>query len=692
MPDYKSTSEEGKEPASELIETEEAKEYPEYSEDEKKYIGGIVVRLRDAKMNRDQKHPEFNNKNYIEQYNENERIANTYLPGKKFDGDIDIASGTVEQKLFAVLSEMNRLSLEPQVIAYDQNNNELVMLGRAMSDVINDTSERDLDKELRLARQIELMKQGTVYVQETWSKEYKAEKKFDKKRIGQVKGISWETKFELAFEGPRRKILYGPGVYLGNIRTMGPMREQPYIFTHQLTTYAEAKSRYGCMNKDGSAMWERWEYVTKTRVQGLSGDLLNTEAFNTSINRAWGLTDIQEGWVEEIHYQDRFNNEYQIFLNGVAMLPVGFPLSAISPGGEYNVEKQMYQMINPFFAYGRSFVMKVREQSDIIDELLRLLILKTRKSIHPPYANRSGRVISPKVLMPGRITMGINADDLQPIGMESQGATSSEFQMFKILSEKLDENTVSRQFTGMQGRSGTTAFEVATLQKQAEKVLGLTLFACTMLEIKIAYRRLDNVLENWFEPTGTQLDEARGQIAPKYRSTSRAGVNLGNEGTGIRQVQGTDVTPPPGAIREQELVQGAPEGMDRKKAGMPPLKKIYVNAPELRKARLLWYIDIESEEKDTSNTKKLMFREELNDIMALINLGAQPNVDELESTHALIWNRQKDKLFASSSQRQPAQAAAGSSAAGQGTVKPAGGPGVALPPNMGAAVAMSPGQ
>jgi len=674
---------------SEVVEDKKV-ETPKYDHEELEQITSIVRRLFMAKQDRDQIHPEFNNKNFVEQYNENERIANTYVKGKKFDGDIEIASGTVEQKMLAVLSEINRLSLSPQVIAYDENNNELVALGQAITDIILMTEENDDDREMKLARQIELLKQGHVFIEECWSREYKYEKKFDKRNIGKVKMAEWTTKIKKVYEGPRRKILYAPGVYLGNIRTAGPMREQPFIFTHKLTSYEEAKTRYGSMNPDGTYIWERWAHVPNHRINGLNSEMISTQAptgdyanqrINTdTINNAWGLSDVKAGQLEEIHYQDRVNDEYQIFLNGVAMLPVGFPLSAISPNGEYTVEKQILQIINPFFAYGRSFVMKVREQSDILDELLRLLILKTRKSIHPPYANISHRVISSKVLMPGRITMGIDANALQPIGAESQGATASEYQMFKLLQDKIDENTVSRQFSGQQGNSGTTAFEVATLQKQAEKLLSLTIFACTMLEMKIGYQRLFNLLENYFDPVDTVFEDARSAIVNKYRTTTRSTSLGGTKGQGIRQVIPTDDMPVPGAIRSQEQLTGA-GGTTRAKAGLPPLKRIYIDPDMLRKARLLWYIDIDTQPKETSNAKKILFREELNDIMMLMNIGSQPNVSELENLHAVVWNRPKDKVFASQRAMSPQMAQSAQAGSPDTGRKMPGGPGVAAPPN-----------
>jgi hypothetical protein len=643
---------------------------PDYSNEEKLQMDALMMRLHQAQMDRDKSHPEFNNQTYIQNYENNERIANTFVAGKKFEGDIQIASGTVEQKMFAVLAEINRLALTPQVLAFNEESEELVSLGHAMTDVLFETSKReDPMDEKRLVRQLELLKQGHVFVQELWTKRWKTVKKgVDKSQIGKFKGVDWTSQLELAWSGPERQILYGPGVFIGNIREPD-MKKQPFIYTHKITSYSEAKSRYGQKNPDGTDVWERWQYVQKVRRQ----NIVSTTTIDNSMNNAWTLTQVGLDEVEEVHYQDKFNNEYQIFLNGVPMLPIGFPLSVISPGGEYNIEKQIFQYINPFFAYGRSFVARVKEQSDILDELLKLLIIKTRKSIHPPYANSSGRVISSRVLMPGRITMGIDASSLQAIGQEGQGVISSEFQMYKLLQDNIDENTVSKQFTGSQGKAGQTATETNILQSQAQKVLSLTIFSATMLEGKLGYLRLWNVLENYFEPLDTRYNRASQKIEEVFRVTTRRNVKLddGDDGFGIRQTVPTaGELPDSESVREQELftdVPEPPEGVKKKtrqQLGLPPIKVIYLNPERLKAAKLYWYIDVDTKEKETSNVEKLMFREELADIAMLMRMGSVPNLEALESSHALIWNRPKDKMF--KSVPEPSAIAGGAQAMGGG--------------------------
>jgi len=621
------------------------------SKTEEEYLGRMAWRLLIAKNDRDQKHPEFNDRTLVEFYEDNEKVANTYIesssdPLKDVNGDIVISSGTVEQKLNTLVSEIVRLNLTPEVRSFDKNNRELTDLGVALTDIILKTNEIENDEENKIIRTTELLKQGTVFIQERWDKVYKKVKTgVDKNSIGKMSGVNWKTKLEKVFEGPTKKILYLPGVYLGNIREY-TIKRQPFIFTLNVSSYDEIKSRYGGKDKDGKYIWDRWENVPSYLAELLS------ETTMENIHGGFSLYNSKEGLVEEIHYQDAVNNEFQIFLNGVPMLPEGFPLSAVTPDGEYNIEKQVLQVINPHFAYGRSFTAKTKYFAALIDEILKLLVLKTRKSVHPPYANISGRVISPKSLMPGRITMGIDPNSLVPIGQEGQGATSAEYQMLKELRDGLDRVTVSPQMEGLQSKSGTTALEVSVLAKQAQKVIYLAILASMFLEQKLGYLRLNNILANYFNPIDTEFDEAKQKIKNIYRRTSRR-TGIEGRGNGIREVIASDGEDIPDSfgIMDMEDFEGTPEpaGGERRRTrdelGMEPIKKIFLNREELLKNKYLFHVQVETREKDTSITSRRMFREELLDIATLVRFGSIPNVTELEEKHSQVWGGRKEKLF-----------------------------------------------
>lgn len=625
----------------------------EYSDAENTYIGKILARMMQAKMARDTVRIEFNGNSYLTWFRNNEIIANTTIIRDSTNKDLPVYSGTVEQKLLAILAEVNRLNLTGEVRVFDEENTELQELGIAITDIVHKTEEIEEqislpNQEKKLMRQLELLKQGTVFIQDNWIKKWKTQKNIKGKFEGKIKGVDWSQKLEKIFDGPVREVLYGPGVYLGDIRKFGIRGVQPFIFTMKISSYEETKSRFGNKDKEGKYIWERWENVPRQRVQMVD----NFNISNISMGLGWSLTELDQDTVEEIHYQDEINDEYQIFLNGIAMLPVGFPLSAITPNGIFNVEMQVLQVINNFFAYGRSFIAKTEQLSKLLDEMIRLLLIKTRKSIHPPYANISGKVISEKSLMPGAISMGIDPGALVAIGQEGQGATASEYQMLKELREDIDRVTVGPQFQGQAGKSGTTAFEVNTLQKQAEKSLTLIIFAMGMMEKKLTWLRASYIFAHYFEPIGTKVDETRDKLVNVYRTLSIK-TPITDRGAGIRKIMPVenmeDMTSED--IYNQEEYSGTPEPMDghrrytRSELGMDPLQHLYISTDILNNCKYIFFTEVESKPRDTSENAKLMFREELRDIQALQMMGSMPNVQEFEASHALLWNKRKEKLF-----------------------------------------------
>jgi len=642
------------EPKSVLLKDYIAPPAIDYSDKESEYVGRILNRIMTAKNVRDTVKIEFNGMTYLQWFKNNEIIANTTIIRDKANQELPVFSGTVEQKLLTILSEVNRLNLTGETRVFDKEDNELVELGMAITDIVHKTEEIEGDLEKKLIRQMELLKQGTVFIQDNWVKRWQTKKTLNKKFDGKIKGVEWESKLEKVFDGPERNVLYGPGVYLGNIREF-EIKKQPYLFTMKTASYEECKTRFGEKDKEDKYVWERWENVPRRRVSMVDVDTLT----NMTMGGGWSITDLEQDMVEEIHYQDQINDEYQIFLNGIPMLPVGFPLSAITPEGMFNIEKQVLQVINPFFTYGRSFIAKTEQLSRLLDEMIRLLLIKTRKSIHPPYANISGKVISEKSLMPGAISMGIDPGALVAIGTEGQGATASEYQMLRELREDIDRVTVSPQIQGQSGKSGTTAYEVQLLQQQAEKNLTLIVFAMGLLEKKCQWIRTQYVIANYFEPVGTTVDEMRNDFKKIYRTMSSK-TQLADRGAGIRQVIPHDNSMPMSGqdVFNQEEYSDTPMPTDgyrrrtREELNMDPLQILYVNVDILKNNKYIFFTEVESKPRDTSVNAKLMFREELRDIQALMNMGSQPNVAELEKSYSVIWNKRKEKLFGKAMSQQ----------------------------------------
>lgn len=602
------------------------------------YYSYLVNRLRKAQEARDTTHAEFGYRTYLKDYERKEKIANTFLEPKKNKSEKPLSTGTIETKLNALASHINNLNLMPTVYAFDKNNRQLRELGTAFTDVMEVTMEHDGgdpggDKEKRLLRQRDLLKQGTVFVQEAYLTKYEMKKRLRKAYGGEFSNFAgYEEKLEKVFEGCSRDLLYGPNVYLGDI-TQYSINDQPYLFTVETMSYDVAQTIYGG--------FENWKFVRP----GMVTDTASTEGSQlggrTIYEQKFRLTSLKNNQVEIIKYQAQPDDEYAIMINGVLLTPAGFPLSAVSDGGRYNITKQVLYPINGQFAYGQAFITSggVYEVARALDNMLSLFELKTRKSITTPYVNITNRVIPPEVLDPGNISMGIAPNALQPIGTEGQGVTSSEYQIFKELQDTIEKSTVSNIFQGQQAKSGATATEILEVQRQAKVSLGLIIAACTFLEMKIAYLRLWTIQAKWMEPTGTYSDGSRS-----YRSVSRE-TNIPKAGRGERMVILSDVLPPPQVVRMLSL-------QDEQKKQMP-VRRYYLNPQLVRDSQILWRIIVEPKEEETSAFHTLRFREMLGDALSIMQMGVSPNVDGITDEFGAVYNTDKAKFFSANRPQQP---------------------------------------
>lgn len=640
---------------------------PELSAKQVEYQTFLEQRITYAQEARDRQWPEFSDKTYLEQYQNNEKIANTYLEKKKNDEDVQIATGTIESKLNTLLSHIDNLNLAPEIRAFDKDDVPLRELGTAFTDIFDRLAEHDGgidggDMEKRLLRQKDLMKQGTVFVQDKWCTKSKAQKTLKRKFDGKFNFDAWDTAWKPYYTGPDRVLLYGPNVYLGDI-TQFSMDDQPYVFTLETMSYDTAKSMFG--------KFEMWKFVKPGMPPSPVMTASGTVGGRTIYDGKFRMTTLKETQVEVIKYQDPTRDEFQIQVNGIMLLPIGFPLSAVTPGGKINIAKQVLYPINPQFAYGKSFVSSgdVYELSKILDEMISLFVMKTRKSITPPYLNLSGKIISRRVLAAGSISQGIPAGALQPIGQEGQGVTQGEFAVYKELLTRIESSTIGPGFQGQYAGSNTTATEVLEVQRQAKLALGIIISACTMLEVKLGYLRLPLVIANYFEP----IDEISGEDGTrkkKYRETSRE-TDIDGAGTGTRRIIPTDdELPTKEEVRQLEI-------MDENEYGYPS-QRIYISPKALRAIQVRWQVIVVPKERNSSAYEKLLFRETIADAIALYNLGAIPNIDGLQTQLAKVYEVDRNSLFGEASEMQqpmmpemPGSPGAGGMTPGAGSAAPA---------------------
>jgi len=618
---------------SEAVAVLESATIPDYSEEETAYRSLLIKELTEARLQWNSAHRELNDMNGQEYYDSNLRAANSYIPPKKNSEDTRIVTGTTEEKSSTLLSALLNYNLEADILAFDEENLEIDELGANMEDLIKKSRElEDYDARRPLLYK-ELLDQGTVFVEELWIEETKIEKKLkdvDWSSGVKIKNIKWTEKDAPGFVGCQTRLIRGDKVILGNMHEF-EIKKQALVATIDVVPYAQAEAIY--------KGWERFAFVPKHVVR--------TVETEDSSYRSWTLEQQKEGFVEILKVYKPFSNEFMIMLNGVMMLPCGFPLSAISPSGELPIAKGDVYPISQFFALSKSIPSKTKVDQEVLDEFLKLIILKTRKSFMPPMANNTGRVLSRKIFNAGEITNQVDPSKLQPIG-DVQGVSQSEFAAYQFIKNLVDQKSVSPAFMGDSEAGRQTATEILELKKQQMMKLGLAIYGVIAFEKQLAWLRIYNILANYTKKQDTKISDITGEMQDVYQQFS-VETAMENTQKGKKIIQFSPDAPnfSPEQIMEEEDQLSKQMRM--------PIRKTYIH-PDIAKMKYFWYITINPTEKDSSDLQRVMFKQDIQDAITLF--GPQSlNFPYLMDRYAVHSKQNPDKFFNKNMPALPTEAA-----------------------------------
>src|SRR5690349_14739706 len=105
---------------------------PKYSDEEVQYLGRLQSMLEQARNLRDTNHDEFDGMTFTENWQAEEKAANTFIAPKINPEDTNFQSGIVMDTLIHVISQLVNYDLGPEIHAYDENQLEIAGLGQAM--------------------------------------------------------------------------------------------------------------------------------------------------------------------------------------------------------------------------------------------------------------------------------------------------------------------------------------------------------------------------------------------------------------------------------------------------------------------------------------------------------------------------------------------------------------------------------
>ena len=571
-----------------------------YSKEEQEWRKKDYQRMINARSSRNQSWAEFNDLDFNTWYTGCQLTANSYNPPKANPEDVRINTGIVNEKNNTLTSQILELNFKPRITAFDKNNIILADFSKRMEEiVIKSFEEENFDDMWKLTVK-DLLDVGTCFVEEAFVQKSAVEREIR----GLDVALSIDPFHATYTEVTKRlqgictaNLLPGNKVYLGNMREFF-IEKQPYVFTIEYMPYEVAKETFGHMYRFSDVPDSLTEILPDSESEFIN----------------WGRIEAcpDERWVEVAKFYCAPENRFQLYLNSVPMLPCKTPLSLVSFDGSYPVSKGDNQPINRYFAYSKSDAAKTRVDQAVLDEMMRIFVLKFRRMVAPPTANNTGRYLSRDVFLPGKMPMNIDPSQLQPL-LPGDQISQGEFMTFEFFRNMLNDKTVSKRLNDVLGNPNATATGVIEAKRERAAQLGLTLHGITSLHRSISYKRLMNILKNYTNPYDTSIDELRGELKDMYYSFT---VDTADERgvPGKRIIQFTDNA-------DISLKQIKDTERELSKSYGMPVKVSLLNAKEIQKVKCTFSIQSTVSQKETDELEKLMFTNTVREGLGLF--GAQ---------------------------------------------------------------------
>ena len=602
------------------------KEVKEYfmDQNEKKAYDFYISKFRKARQQREKTWEYFDDLTFEQDYYLNKRAANTYLRPKKNDDEVRINTGVTEKRIEGVANELISMNLQPEVRAYDENDQEIEELGDAFSDLVKRTNEIEQDDDKYADAILELLTQRAVFVEEIYLDKEVGRGK-DKKQIQRCE----------------KRLLSGLQVYLGNIRLPHyRFKDQPYIVKYERMSYREAEGLYGHK--------ANFEYVTAGNYSAY-GD-----------NFSYRMAPLESDEVEILHYMSYPDDEYQVMINGVMIWELAAKLPWRYEG--YNISMTVLKPMAIDFSYGKPLTASAKTLQALDNETLRNLVRKFRQAIEPPMGTKSSRIFSRDIWNPGSITQGVRKEDISTL-IDHQGVTGSEMGMMNLIEQKTNEFLGTSSIQAAEQRKGGKgqATAIVSAQKEAVKMLGFAVLSVIRLKKNLTFLRIYNILENETQPTGKRKNELTNKIENTYKMFTVHESKLNNGRTGKKVIQFTDqpISDDMTSQIYQAERQSEMKGED--------LNIVVINAEQLNDIVKNWFISVKQTDKDSSELAKAMFKDQIGQAQAIAQLtGRQLNPDKLIESFERKW--QIKDLFQKQAPQQPVgQPQPGQAPAGKGS-------------------------
>ena len=596
-------------------------EKPNLTDNERLARNSDIENLSRMKMDRDQPHVELDGMTYVEYYESNRKKDLAYLPPKKNPQDVRISSGVTREKDTTMVSTLLNFNFQADITAFDTNDIIVQGLGDSMTNL--NKKSREVEDWIRNRRIVyrEFVSQGDVFMLELHTEEF-ARQALSKVEWSPVEDniLDYEvkTRVQKVFSGCRAKMITGTKVFLGSMR-VEHIEDQDRVAIVQVHKRNMAHKKY--------ALWERWENVPTTIDSMSLGESGN-------VYQSWNMTQIKEDEVYEIMLFDKAANRFQIYLNGVPMLPADYLLTNISPSGDIPMAQGKYEPISDF-AYSKGQPSKTRVDEEVLDESTKLMIEGMRQGRKPPMGSRKKKAYSHNIFVAGQVTPDMQDGELFSI-LQNPGLQPADFSFHQLIKQGIDDKSVNKSYEGADQKGDPTATQVTQEKEQQMLKLGQSIDGIIAFERRLTWLRTYNILENWTKKYDKDLGKVQEGVYGQYRSFSvDTELENGQKGMKVYRMTTDQYPSKREALQEEKAMT--------KKYGKQT-RIVYLQPEILRQMKYIWFIIINPTPKSNDVLSQVLFVQNMR--QGLEMFGPESfNMEYVKQRWAVLINEDYSKLF-----------------------------------------------
>ncbi len=600
-----------------------------YGKDEKgrktaTFVKKEIQAINDALEKREESSVIFNGISYSKGYEYNQKKSINYAPPKSAD-DSEVSLGLIHEKIISFVAIFLKYVFKKNIKCYKEDGTLIDGLGEIYELAI-EFSQR-LEKSVQKIALIywETFVQGDAFVLEDWevktttkSVAMKGKDALNPENMDFtyefLEGLDYKEGDKVQTRKAVSRLLDGRNVILEDPELDSGIQDQEAVTLEELLTVATAEKIYGSL--------KMWEKVPKS-----AEDIKNITGDKVTLFSSKRLKEPDKYMIVHRRWNKR-DNSFNIYLNGVAVLPYNTPFTIFYPRNNYPITQFSAERVSGS-AYSRSIPAKTKFTADYVDWVIKMLARRFEQDVDPALLVKGKYTLVKDIFMAGKRTHGVTREMFEKADPDNKGMQSAHFSFLDLLKQILDSQTVNPT-TGGELTANATATEIATVDQNQKDKLGFLLDGLVNGFMDMAMRRAETIESKYtIKQRETVID---GEKVSVYQNFTVSVAGLQNVVVFDDKLQSDvyDIS-----TQRDKLFKKA---FDRKAEGRPS-EFFLVNPKVLRDGTTIIDIEIKTERIKDSALQFVTMKDEFDWLLATF-----PNVnkEEMQKEYQEVSGRSED--------------------------------------------------